>query len=464
MYYVAVDIGASSGKVFISSVENDVLKMEEVHRFDNSIVEAEGHLRWNVNRLIDEIFEAFVKIKEKGIEEIIVGVDTWGVDYCLISETGELKNQPICYRDMRTKNIFDRGMIKYSSQCIYNATGIQIQEFNTLFQIKCEDSLEKDDKILLIPDYLNFKLTGITRCEITNASTTQLLDSRTRRWNENMLELAGLSYCQLSDLVEPGTKVGEMLPEYSKIYNIPKVTVFSVASHDTASAIIGTPLKNSTSAYLSSGTWSLLGMELEYPMINESSFENNYTNELGAEGKTRYLKNIIGMWLIQEIIREFGWEMSYDKLVDLAKESCCNSIIDVNHSDFLKPVSMIEAIIKHCRNSNQSIPTGPGDFARVIYHSLANLYAKELKILSDLTNCKIEVLHIVGGGSKNEYLNQLVADLCDVEVIAGPTEASAIGNIIMQMIGNSEVLTVHEGRKLIEKSFELRVYRPGGKN
>ncbi|MGG5371890.1 rhamnulokinase [Enterococcus sp. AZ196] len=463
--YIAIDIGASSGRLMESELIDGQLTLQEVHRFKNEFRLLEGFQRWDIHYLIQEILIGLEKVKRNGTNHCFVGIDTWAVDYCLVDKTGGLLGEPIAYRDNRTKAAVEDFQRVMSLEKLYEKTGIQIQSFNTIFQLFVEkrELLEAADKLLLIPDYLGYVFTGRGVMEKTNASTMQLLNPGSESWDEELLNLVGIKKEQLPPLVDAGTILGSLLKEKFVDFDLPDATFVSVASHDTASAILGTPGQGSDWGYISSGTWSLLGIETTVANVSREAFSENYTNEWGAHNTIRFLKNIMGMWLIQETARMQKYEYSYPELAELAaKEPPFQQFIDVNHHSFLNPDNMIAAIQDYCKATGQLVPETPGAIARCIYDNLALCYASELEKLEQMTgtNEKINTLHIVGGGSNNKFLNQLTADAAQIEISAGPSEATAIGNILMQMVAAKEFASIEEGRNCILKSFAFSKHLP----
>ena len=463
--YIAIDIGASSGRLMKSELIDGQLTLTEVHRFKNWFRMLNGFQRWDINYLIQEIVVGLEKIKQNGIEHCYVGIDTWAVDYCLIDKDGTLLGDPIAYRDSRTKNAVEKFQKLMSLETLYEKTGIQIQAFNTIFQLLVEqrELLEKTDKLLLIPDYLGYVFTNQAVMEKTNASTMQLLNPANDTWDEELLDLVGIRKDQLPPLVDAGTILGSLVKEKFPDFDLPEATFVSVASHDTASAILGTPGQGRDWGYISSGTWSLLGFETKVANVSREAFNENYTNEWGAHNTIRFLKNIMGMWLIQEVARKQDYQYSFPELAEMAaKEAPFQQFIDVNHESFLNPENMIVAIQEYCRKTGQTVPETPGVIARCIYDNLALCYASELEKLEKMTgtNGKLSKLHIVGGGSNNKFLNQLTADVAQIEISAGPGEATAIGNILMQMVATKEFESIEAGRQCILDSFTFSKHLP----
>lgn len=462
--YLAIDIGASSGRLMkCQKNPKNKLTLTEIHRFKNGFQRRDGYDYWQIDYLIQEILIGLEKAKQSGITECFVGIDTWGVDYCLIDKQGQRISDPIAYRDPRTNQAVAEVSKAYPLIKLYEKTGTQIQSFNTLFQLFVEEpeKLAKADKLLLIPDYLGYVFTGNMVTEKTNASTMQLLNAGTKTWDQELLDLLGIDESLFPLLVDPGTVLGKIEKERFSTYDLPEATFISVASHDTASAVLGTPAEAGNWGYLSSGTWSLLGIETTVHNVSKEAFYENYTNEWGAHNTIRFLKNIMGMWLIQEVARMQDYRYSYGELAEMArKEPAFQYQIDVNDERFLNPENMILAIQNYCRETQQQIPETAGELARCVYDSLAICYAEEIEKITQLTGGKLQKLHIVGGGSNNDFLNQLTADCTQIEVIAGPGEATAIGNILMQMLAVGEFSSVEEARKNIKESFPCKIYQP----
>lgn len=462
--YIAVDIGASSGRLILSEKDSSgKIGLEEIHRFKNGFTNMDGTDYWNADHLIKEILIGLEKIKQSGVEECFVGIDTWGVDYCLIDEQGQPLSQPVSYRDNRTEQAMEEFDQLFSLQQLYEKTGIQLQPFNTVFQLLREnrEKLAKAKQLLLIPDYLGYVLTGKAVLEKTNASTMQLMNLETRKIDEAVLAAIDVDKDLFQKSVEPGTILGPILKSKFSEYDLPNATVIAVASHDTASAVVGTPGEGDHWAYISSGTWSLMGVEIERGISTSEAYDANFTNEWGVQGTIRFLKNIMGMWLIQEVARMQDYQYSYPELAELAsQEEAFVSLIDVNEQRFMNPENMITEIQNYCRETAQKVPETPGEIARCIYDSLALCYAEELGKLERITGRAITQLHIVGGGSNNDFLNQLTADTCGINVLAGPGEATAIGNIIVQMVATKGFGTLAEGREGIKKSFSLKAFHP----
>ncbi|ATO56304.1 rhamnulokinase [Loigolactobacillus coryniformis subsp. coryniformis] len=461
--YVAVDIGASSGRLILGTVNEGKLKLEEVHRFKNGFTTEDGHDCWQIDHLVQEILTGLEKIKARGINRVNLGIDTWAVDYVLVDEEGHKLHNPIAYRDARTNSAITNLTSALPKEYIYEKTGIQFQNFNTLYQLYTEDKekLEETDKIMMIPDYLGYILTGNAVTEVTNASTTQMLNLRQGLFDKDLMSEVSVEADQFPHLVEAGTLLGSVRRKWRKRYDIPETDVITTATHDTASAVVGTPGFGDNWAFLSSGTWSLLGAELNTPENGLAAFRENYTNEWGAYGTYRFLKNIMGLWIIQKVKEELNDQYSFAELAALAeKETSFKLFIDVNDLRFQNPDNMIQELQTYAAETNQFVPKTPGELARAIYDNLSLYYADSVHKLSVIIGRPITTLNIVGGGSNVALMNQLTADLADVTVVAGPSEATAIGNIIVQMITSGEVKDVVAGRHLIADSFDLKTFTP----
>lgn len=461
--YVAVDIGASSGRLILATQAAGKLQLEEVHRFKNGFVMENGHERWQIDRLIQEILIGLGKIKARGIDSVHLGIDTWAVYYVLVGANGEKLQDPISYRDSRTDDAIEALCSELPKEYIYEKTGIQFLNFNTLYQLYREDHnlLQQADKILMIPDYLGFVLTGKAVTEVTNASTTQMLNLRQRLFDKDLMAKVQVRAEQFPKLVESGTNLGAIKPELKAQYDLPNVDVISVTTHDTASAVVGTPGLGKHWAFLSSGTWSLLGAELNTPENSLAAYQENYTNEWGAYGTYRFLKNIMGMWIVQCIKRDYHDQYSFPELAALAEQATPLPLfIDVNDQRFTNPDNMITAIQAYAKATDQPVPETPGQLVRAVYDNLALCYADAIQKLSEIIDNPIDTLNIVGGGANVALLNQMTADLAGVTVIAGPSEATAVGNIMVQMIQSGDVANIKAGRQLIADSFDLKTYEP----
>lgn len=459
--YAAVDIGASSGRVLLGSVSNGKIQLEEIHRFKNGFSKKNSLDVWDSEYLLHEILKGLEKLKQAGVTSCTLGIDTWAVDYCLLGKDNLPLQEIVSYRDRRTEDAIESVAEKCSLEEIYQKTGIQFQPFNTLFQLFVEkkELLEKTSSVLLVPDYLTFRLTGEKILEKTNASTMQLLNLETGELDQELVRLLGMNREQFPALVEAGSIIGKIKNEWFPSYDLPEVEVLAIGSHDTASAVVGTPGTGDDWAFLSSGTWSLLGMELEQPIVSEKAYQENYTNEGGVYGTYRFLKNIMGMWLIQEVAKNLNHQYTFPELAELAAEvPAFQYEIDVNDTRFLNPDHMIEAIQAYCKEKGGHVPETPGEIIRCIYDSLALCYQRELETLSELSNREIKQLIIVGGGGNVRLLNQTVADLTGMTIWAGPTEATALGNLVVQMITKGEFADLMEARKVIQATYPMKKF------
>ena len=460
--HVAVDIGASSGRVIVAKYEDNHFEVSEVHRFKNGFQQVDGHDRWNIDDLFQNILMGLAKVKECGIEECTLGIDTWAVDYVLVKD-GEKLGHPIAYRDSRTQKGVENVFAKITKEELYSKTGIQFLPFNTVFQYAAEvnDVLRSAEKSLLIPDYLAYQLTGVMVAEETNASTTQLLNPHHKTYDVELLEIAGVIPHQLPELVAAGTYIGDVTDALRAEFDLPATHVYAVATHDTASAVVGVPATNERFAYISSGTWSLIGTELKEPLITEETQRQNYTNEWGAYETIRFLKNITGMWSVQEIARMLDYQYSYQEMADAAKKVApFQQFVDLNDDRFTNPKNMIEEIQAYCKETNQKVPETVGELTMCVYSNLALLYAHELEHLEWLVGHSFDVIHIVGGGSNVSILNQLTATVTGKTVVAGPGEATALGNLLVQMIADGKLDSLQHARQFLREQSKLNIFEP----
>ena len=464
-YYLAVDIGASSGRHILGHVEDGRIVLEEVYRFDNSMVEADGHLCWNLDMIFREVKQGLIKCREAGKIPVSMGIDTWAVDYVLLDGHDRILGPTYAYRDHRTEKMDIEVSKLISEQELYSRTGIQKQLFNTIYQLyahkmQSPDILENAQTLLMIPDYLNFLLTNVKSNEYTNATSTGLVSAVARDWDRELIDVLGYPQRLFGKLSMPKTLLGRFSPEIIEEVGFDCEVVLP-ATHDTGSAFLAVPACDENAFYISSGTWSLMGTELPCPVINEDSRLANLTNEGGYDYRYRYLKNIMGLWIIQCIRKELGNKYSFDEMSRMASEnSHFTTQIDVNHSSFLSPVSMTEAIRDYCRKTGQAVPGTVGELLQCVYASLAKSYAETLGQLAKLTGKSCSSINIVGGGSQNDYLNQLTANYTGKTVYAGPTEGTALGNIMVQMIRTGEFSDLFEARAAIPGSFEIRKIEP----
>ncbi len=467
--FLAFDFGAESGRAILGTLSETNIKLEEIHRFPNRQIQVFGHIHWDILSLFDELKKGLTQtIKKRGKELTGIGVDTWGVDFGLVGRDDQLLGFPYCYRDTRTQGIMDEAFKNVPRDELYAITGIQFMQFNSIFQllsmvITNHPLLEVAESLLFMPDLFNFLMTGQKFSEYTIASTSQLLNAKTRRWDASLMDQMGLPELT-APLVEPGTVVGPLLPEIVAETGVMPVDVIAPACHDTASAVAAVPGASDNWAYLSSGTWSLIGVETTEPIITDASLRNNFTNEGGVDQKIRFLKNVMGMWLIEACRRVWQREnlpVEYGHLLQLASESKpFTAIIDPDDMTFLRPQDMVKAILDFCRRTDQPVPMNQGAFVRVILESLALKYRFIIEKINDMRGVSIDTLHIVGGGSQNEMLNQFTANATGIPVVAGPIEATALGNVIVQAVAKNVLGSIQEGRELVSRSFQLKRYEP----
>jgi len=470
--FLAFDIGASSGRAILGILENGKLELVEVHRFKNQMTKINGSYFWNIFNLFDELKTGLKKcISDFNIQPVSIGIDTWGVDYSLVTNEGHLVGLPFAYRDHRTDNSMEEFFQILSKKETYLLSGIQFMQFNTLFQLFSSvhqnySGLKVAESLLFAPDTLNYLFTGIKKNEYTIASTSQLIKPGKAEWEEKLFDSAGISLRLTEEIIQPGTVLGSLLPEVLEETGSSTIPCIAVASHDTASAIASVPAQGENWAYLSSGTWSLLGIESPVPLVSEKTLEMNFTNEGGVEGTIRFLKNIMGMWLIQECKRIWDQEgeMDWQQIVDLfVTAEPFKSLINPDDSSFLNPGNMPQAIQEFCKKTNQYIPETKGEIARCIYDSLVLKYKFTIRQIESVTGKPIEKLHIIGGGAHNTIVNQLTADALGIPVFAGPTEATAIGNIMLQAKALGKVKSLDEIREIVRNSFEVSEYLPSPK-
>ncbi len=468
-HFLAFDLGASSGRAMLGTLDNDKLKLTEVHRFKNQMIRIHGTYFWNIFSLFDELKTGLRKcVSELGIQPQSIGIDTWGVDYALVNSAGRFAGLPFAYRDHRTDKSMEQFFKRLPKKETYLLSGIQFMQFNTLFQLFAsvqnnDAELKSAEKLLFTPDALNYLFTGIQKNEYTIASTSQLLKPGRPEWEYKLFDSAGIDRKIGGEIILPGTILGNILPEIQEETGSENIPCVAVASHDTASAVASVPASGENWAYLSSGTWSLLGIESSQPLVSAKSLEMNFTNEGGVDGTTRFLKNIMGMWLIQECKRiwDLEKEISWQEIVDLSNSSQpFKCLINPDDSVFLNPGNMPEAIQNFCRKTNQSIPETKGEIARCIYESLALKYKYTLTQIETITGRRVEKLHIIGGGANNELLNRFTANVTGIQVTAGPTEATAIGNIMMQAKALNVVGSLSEIREVVRNSFNMELFFP----
>lgn len=464
------DFGASSGRAMLGTLLKNRLTIEEIHRFSNDPVKLGGRLVWDVERLFFEMLASLKRVAKAGVTIDAIGIDTWGVDYGLLDKCGNLVSQPVHYRDARTDGMMEAAFKILPKEEIFEKTGLAFMGFNTLYQLlamKAQDdpALKIADKLLFMPDLLAYFLTGKAATEYTIASTSQLVDPHARTWSEDIIRAFDLPAHLLTEIQAPGAVRGTLLKEIADEVGLSEVPVIAVCSHDTASAVAAVPAEGENFAYLSSGTWSLLGAEVRAPICTREVLAANYTNEGGVDQTTRLLKNIMGLWMIQELKREWDQregEADFAEIVRLADEAePFIALLDVDDQRFIAPGGMEERIEAYCKETNQRVPRGRGEFARVVYESLALKYRWGVETLSrDMLKKPVSALHIVGGGSKNEMLNQFTADALNMDVNAGPSEGTVIGNLLVQAMALGAVKSLEHLRQIVKESFPPKVYRP----
>ena len=463
-YYLAVDIGASSGRLILGHLENGKMELEEVHRFENGMVKKDGELCWEFDRLFQEIKNGLKKCKEIGKIPVSMGVDTWGVDFVLMDKDDKVLGNTVGYRDHRNEGMDEEVYKTISLEDLYARTGIQKAIFNTVYQLmavktKHPEYLEQAETMLHVPDYFHYLLTGKKTCEYTEATTGQLVNAETKDWDYELIDKLGYPRKMFQKLIMPGTSVGHFTEEVKAEVGF-DVEVVAPATHDTGSAVLAVPANDVDFIYISSGTWSLMGIEREKADCSKKSCEMNFTNEGGYAGRFRYLKNIMGLWMIQSVRHEYDDKYGFAEICQMAEEAKdFPSRVDANDECFLSPESMIEEVKDYCRRTGQKVPETLGEIATVIYTSLAECYAKTAKELEEMTGRTFSRIHVVGGGSNAGYLNELTARATGKEVHAGPGEATAIGNITAQMLKAEEFKSIEEARTTIHESFGIKVYQ-----
>jgi rhamnulokinase len=471
--YLAVDLGAESGRVMAGTLAGGTVALEEIHRFPNGPVDVAGTRRWDVLRLWSDIQEGLAKAADRFGEQIVsVGVDTWGVDYVLLSARDELIGQPYNYRDPRTDGVMEQTFLRASREEIFAATGLQFMEINTLYQLVAmqlsdPELLKVADRFLLMPDFFHWLLSGSRVVEFTNATTTQFLQATERTWAVDLLRKLDIATHIFPELVQPGTKLGSLRKDVAERTGLPRIDVVTPATHDTASAVAAVPTRNTGQAnwaYISSGTWSLIGVEVQEAILTREALAQNVTNEGGIDGTYRLLKNVMGLWLVQECRRSFtrkGHDYDYGTLTQLAEEAePFRSLVAPNDHAFLSPADMATAIQDWCRAHKQAVPESEGQLVRCALESLALKYRSVLEGIESLTGERIEVIHVVGGGSRNGLLNQFTANACGIPVIAGPVEATALGNVLVQARAAGDIGTLGEIRDVVRASSKLVTYEP----
>lgn len=456
--YLAVDFGGGSGRVMAASIRRGILKLEEIYRFPNRQVRMGNHIYWDFLALFEEMKTGIRQAVRRGYSVRSIGIDTWGVDFGLIDKEGNLLGNPVCYRDSRTDGLPEEFFDGPALSAHYAETGIQVMAINTLFQLysmqkKGDAQLEVADRLLFMPDLFSYYLTGVPNNEYCIASTSELLDARTRTWNRTLIESLGLRQSLFGEIVMPGTVRGKLKKEICEELGVSEeVEVIAVGSHDTSSAVFAVPEAGKNRAFLSSGTWSLLGVELDEPILSEEARKAGFTNEGGVGGKIRFLQNITGLWMLQRLIaqwKEEGKETDYEYLMTTAEKSEITSVIDVDDKAFQSPMDMEAAIAGYCRKHGYQVPASQGECVRCVLQSLAQRYKQGIEQLNRLLPAPVEQLHIVGGGCRNHLLNRLTSEVVGIPVYAGPVEATAIGNILVQALAAGEIKDRNEIKEII---------------
>lgn len=461
-YYLAIDIGASSGRHMLASMKDGKMQLEEVYRFPNGMDDKNGTLCWNVERLFTEIKNGLKKCKEIGKIPVSMAIDTWGVDYVLLDKDDRILGDTVGYRDSRTEGMDEKVYEVIPQDKLYARTGIQKQIFNTVYQLMAvkeshPEYLEQAESILMIPDYFHFLLTGVKKNEYTNATTGQLVSPKTNDWDYEMIDMLGYNSKMFRPVSMPGTVVGEFAEEVQKEVGF-NCTVVLPATHDTGSAVLAVPTNDDDAVYISSGTWSLMGIERKEADCSMESMKANFTNEGGYDHRFRYLKNIMGLWMIQSVKKEFTEDLSFAQICEMASKETISSIVDCNDDCFLAPKSMIKAVQDFCRGTGQQVPETVGEISSVIYNSLAKCYGDTVKEIEEITGKKYSTIYVVGGGSNAGYLNELTAKYTGKKVSAGPSEATAIGNVIVQMLHDGVFKDLPEARTCVRESFDVVMY------
>ena len=464
--FFAVDLGATSGRTILATYDGKSISMKEVTRFANPMIPLGGHLYWDIAGLYNEVLRGLREIADKGIKIESIGIDTWGCDFAFFGADGQLLGMPHCYRDQHTAGAQEKFFEKMPASEVYKRTGIQFMDFNSLFQLDTikrngSQALEHADKVLFIPDALVYMLAGKAICEYTVASTSQMLNPMTGDLDEDILKALGLPREKFGKLTQPGTVIGTLTAQVQEATGIGAIPVIAVAGHDTGSAVAAVPASDEEYAYLSCGTWSLLGIESSQAIISEDSFRENFTNEGGIEGTTRFLKNICGLWLFEQSRKEFkDAPASVGELVALCEKSEYDGLINPDAPCFAAPTSMTAAIREYCISTGQTVPETPADYCRCIFRSLALRYRQVVEILQGMCDFPIKKLHVIGGGSQNKYLMQYAANALNMPVICGPVEGTALGNVLMQIKATERSLDLKKMREISAASVDLVTYLP----
>jgi rhamnulokinase len=468
-HFFAFDIGATSGRSILGTLRDGAVELKPLTRFPNKIVRVHDKYYWDIFALYEALKEGLSAAAAQNIALDAIGIDTWGVDFVYLGADGTLLSQPRSYRDPYTNGAPEAYFKRISRKEVYGLTGIQIMNFNSIYQLFAAQSenfspLNAARDVLFMPDALSYFLTGKKVCEYSIASTSQLLNPKTKTFDSRLFEAMGLHPSIMQPLVMPGTMIGRLTENIAKECGLREIPVIAVAGHDTASAVAAVPAENENFAYLSSGTWSLMGIEVKEPIITDETYRLNFTNEGGVEGTTRFLKNITGMWLLEQCRKEWdaaGKKYTYDEIVALSASAAgFRSIINPDDPSFANPESMTRAIADYCRTNGLKAPETPAEFVRCIFDSLASRYKEVLDSLQELAPFKIEKLHVIGGGSQNKLLNRMTAEATGIPVVAGPSEATALGNVMMQAKGLGIVRSLEEIRSIIRRSVSPEVFYP----
>ena len=462
-YYLAIDIGASSGRHILGHMEDGKMVLEEIHRFPNGMREKDGHKCWDTEALFSAIVEGMKKCKEAGKIPVSMGIDTWAVDFVLLDKEDRMIGNAVGYRDSRTAGMDEKVYEIIPEESLYGRTGIQKQIFNTIYQLMAvkeqhPEALEQAESMLMIPEYFNFLLTGKKAAEYTNASTTQLVSPETKDWDYELIGMLGYPKRIFQKIEKPGTVLGSLTEELQREVGF-DCKVILPATHDTGSAVMAVPTNEDNTIYISSGTWSLMGTELKEANCSAESKLHNFTNEGGYDYRFRYLKNIMGLWMIQSVRKELAPDQGFGEICEAASKTAITSHVDCNADRFLAPENMTEEVQAACRENGEQVPEGIAEVASVIYNSLAKCYAQTITEIEEMSGITYDSIHVVGGGANAAYLNELTAKATGKTVYAGPTEATAIGNLTAQIITAGELSDLQEARKCIFDSFEIKIYR-----
>ena len=467
--FLAFDCGATSGRAVLATFADGAFDMKEVYRFPSGIIELGGKYYWDILAIYDHFRKCLSQLGREGVRIDSIGIDTWGVDFGFVADDGSLVGNPRAYRDPYTDGIPEEVFKTVSREDLYGATGIQIMNFNSIFQLYAQTKegfapLRAADKVLFMPDLLSYMLTGKKVCEYTIASTSGMMDQTSRQFNKGLLEKLGVRTDVLLPITQPGTVIGPLRKEIAEACGVPEVPVIAVAGHDTASAIAAVPAADEKFAYLSSGTWSLMGIETPAPVINAESTRLNFTNEGGIDGTTRFLKNITGMWLLEQSRKVWAAEgrtYNYAEMEKMARsEAAFPSTVNPDDPRFAAPANMVDAIDSYLRETGQPVPENDAQYISCIYHSLARRYKEVVDMLQGFAPFPIEKLHVIGGGSANDTMSQWTADALGIPVVAGPTEATAIGNIMIQARAAGLVKDRWEMRRMIADAFAVKTFYP----